>query len=147
MSNKGKINAVDVRRNTILDMMLSGATTTVIRQWFNNNHPALSEHTMEKDITLAYRELDKYVNRNSQDVINEHVLAYDRLASKTEEDRFYDSSIRARQAKEKLLGLHKPETAVFVQNNNLSLDHLTKEDLDNLIIKLTATSTGDSDNG
>lgn len=122
MPNKGKVKSVTHRRNHILDMMLQGKTTADIRKWFKENHNRLTEHSMEKDITYCYAELKKYVHLNMEDIINEHVMFYDDIAMNAKEAYFYDQAIKAKQAKEKLLGMHKPETQVNVQNNSVNLD-------------------------
>lgn len=122
MPNKGKVKSVTQRRNNILDMMLAGKTTSDIRKWFNENHSRLTEHSMEKDITFCYSELKKYVNLNSDDIINEHIMFYDDIAKNAKNDYMFDQAIKAKQAKEKLLGLHKADTQINIQNNTAQID-------------------------
>lgn len=129
-----KQNSVTHRRNEILNMMLEGKTTADIRLWFNDNHPRLTEHSMEKDITHCYGELKKYVHLNAEDIINEHVMFYDDIASQSKRDYQYDTAIKAKQAKEKLLKLHQPDTAIQVNNNSLNLDFSNKSTEDILKI-------------
>jgi hypothetical protein len=132
----GIYTAVEQRRIDILNMMLTGATHSQIKQWYTTYHPVLSEHSCEKDITYAYGELKKYANTSLDDIISHHIIFYDEIAQKATSTGQYDSAIKAKQAKEKLLKMHAPEAAVFVQNNNMSLDHLTKDDLAEVINKL-----------
>lgn len=122
-------------------MMLEGKSSTQIKKWFKENYPDMTEHTMEKDITLCYRELDKYVEKDINRIIEQHLLLYDDIISKNSEYGITDYVLKAMSQKEKLFGILKPETQVNVQVNNNSntfnLDHISEEKLAETIKKLT----------
>lgn len=114
----GKQSAVLLRRQSIMDFMLSGVTHADLVVHYQLAYPSLTEHSLEKDITWCYDNLKYYINKNADDVINKHVLFYDKIISETMNSPFKDTAIKAMQAKEKLLKLHNPE--MLIQNNTLN---------------------------
>jgi len=132
---KPKHSAVLIRRKTIMDMMLSGHTHADLVSYYVTNYSALTEHSLEKDITWAYDNLKYYINKNADDVINRHIMYYDQIIRDSINSPFKGDAIKAMQAKEKLLGLSKPETQVNLQvnNNTVQVEHLSFDELQKLI--------------
>lgn len=134
---KPKQAAVLRRRQSIMDMMLSGHTHADLIQHYQLFYPSLSVHSLECDITWCYDNLKYFVNRNADDVINRHILYYDQIIRDSVNSPFKDTAIKALQAKEKLLRLHNPE--ILIQNNtqvnNLQLPEMTVEQIKELLTK------------
>lgn len=133
--SKRKLPSVKERRNLVLEMMLKGSTKQQILEWFNDEYPDLSKHSLDKDVTFGYNALKNHVTTNAEDIITEHILYYDQIAKDAKDNYMFDTGIKAKQAKEKLLGLHKPDTAIQVNNNSLNLDlkDITLEELKKLL--------------
>lgn len=126
--------AVENRRIEIMNLMLSGVTHSDLVVYYKNNYPDKSEKTLHLDITWAYNELKKYSLRNIEQVIDRHVMLYDKIAAECMNDPYNKATaIKALQAKEKLLKMHSPDTAIQINNNNLDLSHLTVEQLEKLL--------------
>lgn len=135
---KMKELAVSRRRQQILDMMLEGETKKDILAFYKQRYPELSKHNLDKDITWAYKEMKNYVDFNGEAVVNEHANFYDTLAKNCKEIGDAANAIKAKQAKEKILGLHKPDVAVQVNNNTqnntfIPMDQLTFEQLQAIV--------------
>lgn len=138
MGKKGSNTAISVlkRREEILGLMLSGFTHSDLRTYFSMYHPSLSEHSLIKDISWAYDQLDKYTMKDGSIVINKHVMLYDKIIRDSIDTAYTrEVALKAMAQKEKLLNLHRPDVAVQVNNNMLNLDHLSVEDLQKLLTK------------
>lgn len=126
--------AVFNRRTDIMNLLLSGVTHSDLIVYYQNNYPTKSEKSLELDITWAYTELKKYTLKNIDQVIDRHCMLYDKIAVDSMNDPFNrGNAIKALQAKEKLLKMHSPDTAIQINNNNLDLSHLTVEELNKLL--------------
>jgi hypothetical protein len=143
MGNKS-YNALEVynRRVDIMNMLLSGCSRSDLTVWYKVNFPDRGDRSLEKDITWAYRELKKYISKEKEDVINQHLILYDKLIKDCMNDSFNKgTAVKAMVQKEKLLGLHStPETQVNIQNNTLQVQNnkielppLTVEEIKNLL--------------
>lgn len=126
--------AVQNRRVEIMNLLLSGVTHSDLVVYYQNNYPSKSEKSLELDITWAYKELKKYTLQNIEQVIDRHCMLYDKIAVDCMNDPYNrGNAIKALQAKEKLLKMHSPDTAIQINNNNLDLSHLTVEELNKLL--------------
>ena len=123
---------VKVRRETLLQKMLEGNSNANIKTWWLQSFK-LTEHTYEKDVTWCYNRLSLFVKDNQSELITNHLLRYDRNAEAAYELGQIGASTQALQAKEKLLGMHKPESQTFIQQNTLSVEHLTDEQIDRIL--------------
>ena len=135
---KPKQSAVLRRRQSIMDMMLSGHTHADLIQHYMLFYPSLTEHSLEKDITWCYDNLKYFVNKNAEDVINRHIMYYDRIIAECVNSPFKGDAIKAMKQKEELLGLKQIANTqlniqVNTQTNNLDLSHLSLEELKEIL--------------
>jgi hypothetical protein len=126
--------AVEVRRNDILNLMLSGMTHASLIKHYTITYPQLGRSSLEKDITWAYENISKHVMEDAKSIITKHIALYDKIIEESINDSYSrETAIKAMSAKEKLLKMHSPTTAVQINNNNLDLSHLTVEELNKLL--------------
>ena len=126
--------SVKVRREATLEQIMEGNSHTNIKFWWMNEYQR-TEHTFEKDITWCYNKVKLFLKDNHSELIVNHLMRYDRNAETAYEACQFAASTQALQAKEKLLGLHKPDSQTFVQNNTLSVEHLSDEQIDKILLE------------
>ena len=137
MANLTKTDAVDYytkRRKVLLTKMMKlEDTPTELREWWLKKYRHLSVHSFDKDLTWCKKSLTRFVQDTKEDIISSHILQYDRNAQAAFEDGNIQGSNQALSFKERLLGLHKPESQTFIQTNTFSLDNLTDEQIDRIL--------------
>jgi hypothetical protein len=129
--------AVLRRRKNLLDMMMEGKTHREILVYYIEQYPDLTSHSMEKDITWVYQELNKYINKDVEQIIDNHIVQYDRNIELARDIGQISAANQAMKFKEELLGLrNKPDTQVNVQvNNNVQIPEMSIEQIKELLAK------------
>ena len=132
MANNTPQITVKIRRKGLLEKIMEGNSNANIKDWWMDEYQR-TEHTFEKDMTWCYAKVKLFVNDNHAELIANHLMRYDRNAENAFDNFQFAASNQALQANEKLLGLHKPESQTFIQNNTISLEHLTDVQIDKII--------------
>jgi hypothetical protein len=125
---------IDKRRDEITAMMVEGRPTRTIVATIQHSY-GVSRSTVEKDITMAYDALKQYTKRNIEDIVAVHVNRYESVYQRACEAYDFRSAIAALQAIEKLLRMHVDQPLVAIQNNTMSFDGMsTQEIIENIKI-------------
>jgi len=119
---------IDKRRDTVTEMMVDGKPTRSIVAYIQSAY-GVSKSTVEKDITMAYESLRGYVKRNIDDIVAVHVNRYEKVYDKACEAYDFRSAIQALQAIEKLLKIHADQPLVAIQNNVMSFDGMSTQEI------------------
>jgi hypothetical protein len=120
------------RQDDVLEMMIKGKPTREIINIIHLNY-GVSKPTIERDITVGYQHLKKYIQRNVDDVIATHVSRYEKIYQAAFDAYDYKSAIAALRAAEDLLKVREQVPLVTVNNNTLNIDGLTTEQIKQLL--------------
>lgn len=123
MGRKNEASVV-LRQNDVRDMLLKGKSTSHIIAYINNQY-GVARSTIERDITIIYRQLRVYVEKAKEDIIAEHIAKYDKVFEDCYEVCNYRDALRALKQKEELLKYHRNEPLIAVQNNTFNLENVT----------------------
>ena len=132
MANLAKIPIVKQRRLDVMEMLLEGKSHTQISDVIKHNYQK-TEHTVQKDITVAYAMIRQSHDVSYEALVGRHIGMYYDLYQTAKELGDVKGAIAATQAIEKLLKMHQPDNATFVQNNNYNLEHLTDLQIDKIL--------------
>lgn len=132
MSNSTPQITVKIRRAQLLDKIMQGNSNSNIKDWWMETFKKTA-HTFEKDKTWCYGKVKMFLKDNHSELIANHLMRYDRNAESAFDYMQFGASNQALQFKEKLLGLHKPDSQTFIQNNTLSVEHLSDEQIDKIL--------------
>jgi len=116
--------SVTLRQNDVRDMLLKGKSTSYIIAYVNNQY-GVARSTIERDITIIYRQLRVYVEKAKEDIIAEHIAKYDKIFEDCFELCNYKDSLKALKQKEELLKYHRNEPLIAVQNNTFNLENVS----------------------
>jgi hypothetical protein len=124
----GRKNEAEValRQNDVKEMLLQGRSTTYIIAYVMNQYK-IGRSSVERDITIVYRELRQYFERAKDDIISEHIGRYDRIFEQCMELGNYRDALKALRQKEELLKYHKNEPLIAIQNNTMNVDSISDE--------------------
>ena len=128
-----KIPKVRERRTKVMEMLLSGLSRHQITLEIREEY-GIGQKSVDKDITQAYSLIKLNHDTEVPDLIAKHIGMYYEVWQDAKVADDYKSCIAAQQAIEKLLKLHNPENATFVQNNTYSFDNLSLEEAKQLLI-------------
>ena len=134
------------RRNEIISRILSGEKNKDIITWICTKYKSKYNYA-EKLVLLAKESLNEYRSDHVDQMLTLHLLRYEELFKLSNEAGMSSISIKALQGKEKIIGLHKDEAYVKVNNEYIdtaavtpyNFDKLSKEEnnrLDALIEKM-----------
>lgn len=126
--------SVKQRRQQLLAKMMEGNSTANLRDWWMEEFNR-TDHTYQKDITWCNNKMKLFLKDEHEDIIANHLSRYDRNAEAAFDALQFGASNQALQFKEKLLGMHRPETVAFIQNNNFNLEQLTNDEIIELLDK------------
>ena len=93
------------------------------------NEYQVSKSTVERDITIIYRELRVYVEKAKEDIIAEHIGKYDKIFEDCMSIGNTRDALKALKQKEELLKYHRNEPLIAIQNNTMNLDAIGTQDL------------------
>lgn len=127
MANKSS-NQVMLRQNDVREMMLKGNSTTFIAAFIMNEYQ-VSKGTVERDITIIYRELRVYMEKAKEDIISEHIAKYDKIYEDCMTMYNFKDALKALKQKEELLKYHRNEPLIAIQNNTMNLEAIGSNDL------------------
>ncbi len=123
------------RREVLFEKMLDGNTPTKLKEEWMFDNPSKTKHSYDKDITWCYKKLQEFGADSANDIIRQHVIMYDKNIEEARSLGAIGAANQAMQYKEKLLGFHKPESIINIQNNTLQLgfEQIGLEELKGLI--------------
>ena len=121
---------VAIRQTDVRDMMLQGKSTSHIIAYIGNTY-GIARSTIERDITIVYRHLRTYLEKNKDDIIAEHIGKYDKIFEDCFELANYRDALKALRQKEELLKYHRNEPLIAVQNNTFNMENVS----DDVILK------------
>lgn len=134
---KSSRQEIDLRHSDIMEQLLNGRRSKDIIRNICDQY-GITKKTVQRDITLCYGAIRKRFERNTDDLIAEHIAKYEHIHKKALEAYDFKAAITALQSIEKLLKLHKDEPLVAIQQNNMNLSNLTMDEL----LKLLEKSNG-----
>ena len=134
MSNLTPQYKPTLRRKEVMEHRLEGHTKKEIWEWWCAKYNK-TLHTFEKDLTWVNKQLSSFVVTEGKDVIVEHLIKYDHIYKISLEFGQLSVANQALVNKEKLLKLHAPDAATFVQNNSYSFDNLSLEEAKQLLLE------------
>ena len=123
---------VDERREAVLDMMLLGKTNSHIKSFIMNRYN-VGLSTVEHDLTIVYQELREFAEKEKTQTIEKHIARYEKAYAHCMETGNVFVALKALKQKEELLQLHKGTPLIAVQNNNMSFDNLSVEEIEKLL--------------
>lgn len=128
------IAEVETRRVDVRDMLLRGKSTSHIMAYITTNY-GIARSTIEHDITAVYGELRKYFERETLDIISEHVSRYEKIYEDCMDIGNVRDAMKALEQKEKLLALHRQEPFINISNNTntINFNHLSVEKIQELL--------------
>lgn len=103
------------RQSDILKMLLDGKSSKEIRDYVCDKYRVLPM-VASQYLTQARKEVKKYRDRQVDNVLSIHIQRYEEVYSKLYEINAYSLAMNALQAKEKLLGMHKQDFRLQVNN-------------------------------
>ena len=112
---------VAARQKDVREMLLQGKGTSHIISYMNGNY-GVSRSTVENDITKVYGDLRKYIERNIDDVISEHIGKYDLIFEQCMDVMDVKNAMVALKQKETLLRMHIQQPLVHVTQQSLNLN-------------------------
>ena len=115
---------ISERRDLVMKRLVSGKHTRDIIAEIRDRY-GVSRQTVEKDITIIYKEIREYTNRNIDDVLTIHIQRYEHVYERCLEMYNYSDALKALAAIEKLLRMHQDTPLIAVQQNTLALDGMT----------------------
>ncbi len=119
---------VEERRELVLQMLLSGKSHKQIQHTIQHQY-GISKKSVENDITQSYLVIRDNYTTDPSSVIAKHIGMYYRNWEEARANKQFGAANQALHYLEKLVGLHKVEQTVNIQQNNLNLDKLTPEEL------------------
>jgi len=135
MGKKSSVLSVWNRRKGLLNRMLDGETPTQLLTVWTDENPNKSKPSFAKDVAWCYDQIKRYKLRQDIDVVQHHVLMYDKNVEEARGLGLISAANQAMRYKEKLLRLHQPEEKIIIQNNtlNVGLKDISLEELKNLL--------------
>lgn len=103
------------RQTDIIKMLLDGKDSREIRDYVCDKYKVLPM-VASQYLTQARKEIKKYRERQVDNVLSIHIQRYEEVYSKLYEINAYSLAMSALQAKEKLLGMHKQDFRLQVNN-------------------------------
>lgn len=134
-------NEMMVRQNDVREMMMKGNSTSFIAAYIMNEYH-VSKPTVERDITIIYRELRVYMEKAKEDIISEHIGKYDKIFADCMELLNFKDALKALKQKEELLKYHRNEPLIAIQNNTMNLENIGTQELLTAIEELKKLSNG-----
>ena len=122
------------RRKEVLEQLMLFKGHTYIQDYIQGKY-GIGKKAVERDITLCYKKIAKDYPVETQKVIEKHIALYYDLAKDAKEQYDPKGAASILEKVEKLLGLHKQDVAVQVNNNtlNVNLENLSVEELKDLL--------------
>ena len=116
------------RRDDTCKMLIGGKHTRNIIAAMREKY-GVSRQTVERDITLIYREIREYTSRNVEEVLSMHIQRYEDVYEKCMEMYNYGDALKALAAIEKLLKMHQDTPLIAIQQNSLALDGMSTPEI------------------
>jgi hypothetical protein len=120
------------RQQEVAEMLIKGKRTKDIMVFMHTKFN-VSEVTVERDITEAYKWIKKYIKRDIDDVIAMHIGRYENIYDKACEAYDYRSAIAALRAIEDILKIRENQPLVTVNNNSINIDGLTTAEIKEIL--------------
>jgi Lhr-like helicase len=114
---------IAVRQTDVRDMLLKGKSTSHIIAYVTNTY-SIGKSTVERDITIVYRELRRYLEKAKDDIISEHIAKYDKIFEDCMDVGNVRDALKAMRQKEELLKYHRNEPLIAIQNNTMNFDNV-----------------------
>ena len=134
-------NKIAIRQSDVREMMLKGNSTSFIAAFIMNEY-GVSKGTVERDITIIYRELRVYMEKAKEDIISEHIAKYDKIFADCMELSNFKDALKALKQKEELLKYHRNEPLIAIQNNTMNLEAIGSDELLKAIQELKKLQNG-----
>lgn len=106
---------VDKRRREVMKMLVNGSTWEEIRSTISEQY-GISRANVQKDMAKVKKKLYEYRDLIMHRVVNLHIIRYEELYKIFKMMDRDDLALSALNYKESLLGFHKPNTSVQVDN-------------------------------
>lgn len=103
------------RQNDILNMLLDGKESKEIRQYICDKYKVIPV-VASQYLSQAKKEVKKYRDNQVDNILSLHIRRYEYIYSKLYDINAYSIAMNALQAKEKLLGMHKQDFRLKVNN-------------------------------
>lgn len=129
-----KIPRVKQRREAVLNLLLSGWSRSQIITQIRSDW-SCGIKTVDKDIEKCYQTVRLNHNTEYSELISRHIAMYYELFNKCEDLGDVKGGIQALQAVEKLLKMHQPDVAQFVQANTYNFDNLSLDEAKQLLLE------------
>lgn len=134
MANIAKIPLVRQRREKVMKMLLDGESHQYIVKAIHNQY-GVGNKSVQKDITLSYIMIRQSHDVSYEALVSRHIGMYYKTWQDATMGGDARGAIAALQAIEKLMKFHAPEQATFIQNNAYSFDHLSLEEVQQLLLE------------
>lgn len=124
-----------VRQDEVRDMLLQGKSTASIIKDIGSKY-RIARSTIERDITIVYKQLRIYIEKSREDIIAEHIAKYDRIFEQCMDIYDYRDAMKALRQKEELLKYHRNEPIIAIQNNTMNMENVSDSAIIDAIEKL-----------
>ena len=119
------------RRNIILERVLKGERNKDIIDWICSTYSAKYNYA-EKLVLQAKESLNEYRSDHVDQMLTLHLQRYEELFKLSNDIGMNNIAIKALQGKEKIIGLHKDEAYVKVNNEYIDATIVTPYDFKKL---------------
>lgn len=103
------------RQNDILNMLLDGKESKEIRDYICDKYKVIPV-VASQYLSQARKEVKKYRDHQVDNILSIHIKRYEHIYTKLYGIKAYSVAMNALQAKEKLLGMHKQDFRLKVNN-------------------------------
>ena len=119
------------RRHKVLALLLKAKTRDAIVSEITQDY-GVCQASVDNDIGICHEELRKQYQEKLLDLVATNHAKLDRLFSEWD-GIDVNAQVKIIDLQNKMAGVYKPETAVQVNNLSLNLDHLSVEELKQLL--------------
>ena len=120
------------RQKEVADMLIRGRRTRDIVTTMHDKY-GVSQVTVERDVTEAYKWIRQYITRNLDDVIAVHISRYEDIYDNAMQMGDFKSAIAALRAVEDILKIRENQPLVNVNHNTINIDGLSTQEIKDIL--------------
>jgi adenosine deaminase len=120
------------RQEEVAEMLIKGKRTKDIVSYMHTKYN-VSQVTVERDVTEAYKWIKQYITRNVDDVIAMHISRYESIYDKAMDMYDFKSAIAALRAVEDILKIRENQPLVTVNQNTINIDGLSTQEIKEIL--------------